>query len=117
MTCHVARRPGEFESRLRRDRYETRRTLERTDEELLGLARSHRREFVDDAARESTRCVLARLEEREYRALTEITAAEERLATGAYGKCEACGRPIGLPRLRALPVARLCIRCEEEVGR
>jgi DnaK suppressor protein len=117
MTCHVARRPGEFENRLRRNRYDTWRALERTDEELLGLARPHRREFVDDAARESTRCVLAHLEERDYRALAEITAAEERLATGTFGKCEACGRPIGLPRLRALPVARLCIRCEEEAER
>ncbi|WP_295791090.1 TraR/DksA C4-type zinc finger protein [uncultured Microbacterium sp.] len=41
----------------------------------------------------------------------EIRAARERVASGAYGTCEACGRPIAEARLRARPFARRCIAC------
>lgn len=41
--------------------------------------------------------------------LHEVEAAFERLASGTYGACEACGEPIGQERLRALPAARHCI--------
>ena len=112
MTCHVALRVGEFEQRLRRDRREVSHALLSTDAELAGLARPHRGEFIDDAAKEARR-LLARLEERERNVLAEIDAAEERLAAGTFGVCEACSRPIPLPRLRALPMARLCMACEE----
>ncbi len=83
-----------------------------TDEELAGLERPHRGEFIDEAAKETVRRLLARLEERDRHALAEIDAAEGRLATGTFGVCEACARPIPFPRLRALPMARLCIACE-----
>ncbi|HWJ82172.1 MAG TPA: TraR/DksA C4-type zinc finger protein [Nocardioides sp.] len=43
--------------------------------------------------------------------LSEIDAAERRLADGTYGTCERCGEPIGDDRLEARPVARTCIRC------
>jgi RNA polymerase-binding protein DksA len=113
MTCHVALRVGEFERRLRRDRREVLHALLSTDEELAGLARPHRGEFIDDAAKETARCLLARLKERDRTVLAEIDAAEERLAAGTFGVCEACSRPIPFPRLRALPMARLCMACEE----
>lgn len=65
MTCHVARRVGEFEQRLRRDRREVSHALLSTDAELAGLARPHRGDFIDDASKETARRLLARLEERE----------------------------------------------------
>ena len=43
--------------------------------------------------------------------LTEIDAAQARLAEGRYGRCESCGRPISAARLEARPVARTCIDC------
>lgn len=39
----------------------------------------------------------------------EIDAAIRRLNAGDYGYCEETGDEIGLPRLRANPLARLCI--------
>jgi DnaK suppressor protein len=117
MTCHVARWIGEFGRRLRRDRREAWQALVTTDAELAGLARPHRGEFIDDAAKETTRRLLARLEERDRHVLAEIDAAEGRLATGTFGVCEACARPIPFPRLRALPMARLCLTCEESAER
>ena len=107
MTCHVARRIGEFAGRLRRDRREVSRALVTTDEELAGCERHHPGDFLDDAATDTACRLLASLEERERRVLAEIAAAEERLSTETFGRCEACARPLPLSRLRALPTARL----------
>jgi len=43
--------------------------------------------------------------------LADIEAAMLRLAEGGYGRCAACGGPIGAARLAARPVATTCIRC------
>jgi RNA polymerase-binding protein DksA len=51
--------------------------------------------------------------ERTDRQLTDVERALERLASGTYGVCEACGEPIGAARLRARPAARLCLRDQE----
>jgi DnaK suppressor protein len=52
--------------------------------------------------------------------LEEIEAAFGRLERGEYGRCQACGRPIGDERLEAMPAARFCIedqaRIEREAG-
>jgi RNA polymerase-binding transcription factor len=117
MTCHVARRIGEFVHRLRRDRREARHALTATDAELVGCAREHPGDVLDDAATEATIRLLARIEERDRRVLAEIDAAEARLSTGAFGVCEACAKPIAFERLRALPAARLCVTCEEAAER
>ena len=117
MTCHVARRTSEFERRLRRERREAYDALVTTDAELAGRERHHPGDFIDDAATEMTCGVLASLEDREYRVLAEIEAAEARLAMGTFGVCAICARPIAVQRLRALPTASLCVRCEESVER
>lgn len=45
------------------------------------------------------------------RELAEIDAALGRIQEGRYGTCLACGGPMGLQRLRAIPEARYCIAC------
>jgi DnaK suppressor protein len=47
--------------------------------------------------------------------LDEVEHALAKFATGAYGICERCGRPIPLARLRVLPEARYDVEYEEEV--
>ncbi len=42
--------------------------------------------------------------------LDGIDAALQRIDDGTYGRCEACGEPIGEARLEAIPAARFCIR-------
>jgi DnaK suppressor protein len=44
-----------------------------------------------------------------------VQAAQERLASGTYGKCQRCGQPIAEARLEALPFAMYCIECQEIV--
>ena len=43
--------------------------------------------------------------------LADIEHALHRLDVGAYGCCDACGAPIPLARLEAIPSARLCVAC------
>jgi len=42
----------------------------------------------------------------------QIDAALERLNTGAYGRCDACGEGIPIARLRAVPFATRCVPCQ-----
>ena len=53
--------------------------------------------------------------------LLDVEHALHRIDDGTYGTCEACGRPIGDPRLEALPAARFCLDdqhlAETESGR
>ncbi len=44
--------------------------------------------------------------------LRQIDAALARLHAGRYGLCAACGEPIPLPRLRAVPFATHCVACQ-----
>ncbi|MBN9656542.1 MAG: TraR/DksA family transcriptional regulator, partial [Acidobacteria bacterium] len=46
-----------------------------------------------------------------------IDDAFRRLNSGGYGECEHCGSQISEKRLRAVPWARYCIQCEEEMPR
>lgn len=41
--------------------------------------------------------------------LADVRAARERLQSGSYGTCEACGKPIAEDRLNALPATRFCL--------
>jgi len=44
-------------------------------------------------------------------ALTDIDAAEQRLADGLYGTCTTCGLLIAVERLDALPATPTCVDC------
>ena len=45
------------------------------------------------------------------RELAEIEEALRRIEDGRYGTCEACGGPMGMQRIRAIPEARYCLSC------
>jgi DnaK suppressor protein len=49
--------------------------------------------------------------------LEQIEAALRCLDEGTYGMCAECGEAIPLARLRVLPYACLCIRCQEQQER
>jgi DnaK suppressor protein len=54
---------------------------------------------------------LARQAVAERQALAEIEAALDRIASGQYGWCEQCGRPIAATLLAAQPQSRYCAAC------
>jgi DnaK suppressor protein len=45
------------------------------------------------------------------RELADIDEALARIREGRYGTCLACGGPLGLQRIRAIPEARYCLSC------
>ncbi|MDD5085729.1 MAG: TraR/DksA family transcriptional regulator [Candidatus Omnitrophica bacterium] len=46
--------------------------------------------------------------------LNDIVDALEKIDDGTYGSCESCKKKISNRRLRAVPYARLCIKCKEQ---
>jgi RNA polymerase-binding protein DksA len=107
----------EFERRLRNARREVWRTVARTEAELATLEAHQAGALAEDAGTVAATAVLSRLDSAERHLLDEIAAAQARLATGTFGVCEQCATPIPLPRLRALPTARLCVPCERAAER
>lgn len=74
-------------------------------------------ESGDEGDRASSELDLSRAvrdQERAHLLLPKIDKALQRLTEGTYGLCEICEEPIGIARLKARPVATLCIACKEE---
>lgn len=46
--------------------------------------------------------------------LDQIEIALERIEKGTYGFCQHTGRHIGIARLDSYPIARLCVKAQEE---
>jgi len=57
------------------------------------------------------------IKRRNDRELVAIKAALARMDDEDYGECLHCGEAIAMARLRANPVATLCIECAERGGR
>lgn len=60
---------------------------------------------------EHQRLSLGRMADRARR----LAAALERVRTGRYGTCRECGTDIAPARLKAIPDADLCVKCQERV--
>jgi len=69
---------------------------------------------MDIASSEVSLQFAGRLREREQGLLSKIDAALAKIEAGEYGDCVMCGEAIGLARLKARPVAELCIECKSE---
>ena len=69
---------------------------------------------MDTASSEVNLQFTGRLREREQGLLSKIDAALDKIEEGIYGECTSCGEAIGVKRLKARPVAELCIECKSE---
>lgn len=72
---------------------------------------------LDQASIESGTNLAFRLRERESKLIRKIKDSLDRLEQGTFGICDKCGRQISEGRLRARPIATLCIKCKEEQER
>ncbi|MEM1007921.1 MAG: TraR/DksA C4-type zinc finger protein [Myxococcota bacterium] len=73
---------------------------------------------VDVSTDESMQVTELRLRDREKYLLKKIEKALNRLENDPeFGYCIECGAEIGFPRLKARPMAELCIDCKEEQER
>lgn len=68
----------------------------------------------DLAVSELSLSMTLRLQERDTQLLIKIDRALGKLGDGSFGFCEQCEEPLNLNRLKARPVATLCLACKEE---
>lgn len=80
------------------------------------LARLGRIAEEDQAPISHDEFVSSRLNTLEYADLRLVNEALDRIESGDYGVCLACEKPIPAKRLRALPWARYCVPCQEEIA-
>lgn len=71
----------------------------------------------DLAANELNLNLSLRLHERQAHLLSKIDQALARIDNHTFGLCEQCEEELTVPRLKARPVATLCIACKEEQER
>ena len=55
------------------------------------------------------------MEHRSQKLVLEIRAALWRLKNGSFGKCEECGSELSFARLKAQPMALLCVDCRKDL--
>jgi DnaK suppressor protein len=68
----------------------------------------------DLASSEVNLSLSLRLQERETQLLIKIDHALGKIEEGSFGLCEQCEEELNVNRLKARPVASLCISCKEE---
>ncbi len=69
----------------------------------------------DHADIERTHEISILLSERDKEKMLAIEEALEKLREGTYGVCEECGDEISPKRLKAMPLAKLCVPCQSRL--
>ena len=69
---------------------------------------------TDRASLEAERNFMLRIRDRESKLIKKIKKALERIDSGSFGICEACGEDISIKRLKARPVTSQCIECKSK---
>ena len=70
-------------------------------------------DFADIASAESTKSIELRTRDKERKLISKIEEALKRIENNTYGYCEVTGKPIGLKRLEARPIATLSIEAQQ----
>lgn len=108
--------PGRLDG-LRRDRAEAARMVEDLEAELAGIVDQQATVAPDDEhdAEGSTigfeRARVSALLVHARHLLIELDGVQERMESGTYGRCLACGKAIPDERLVARPTAVTCVSC------
>lgn len=108
----VMRKQAEYERTLRARREAVLASLVPPSE-----TRAHFGRLADDDQAQVLQheSVTLELNNLDYGKLRLIEEALDRLASGDYGQCLACEQDIPPKRLKAVPWARYCVHCQEEM--
>ena len=71
-------------------------------------------DIVDQASSYTEKNVEMKAINRQIKLISKIDQAIKKIKNGKYGFCEETGEPIGIKRLIARPVAKLCIAAQEK---
>lgn len=86
--------------------------LNRSQRESSGDLSSYSFHMADQGTDNFDREFALNLVSSEQDVLYEIDEALERIKMKTYGVCESCGCPVEKARLKALPFAKMCIKCK-----
>ena len=97
---------------------ERRKRLARAVESELSPASGEQRvtsgsNLLDVAIDSSTRDLAFQMAAVGSNEVQSIDRALRRIEEGSYGQCNECGAPIAEARLRALPFAEMCVKCQQ----
>lgn len=100
-----------LETMLKKQYVELAKGLRSLGEEIKNGYSGNGRDLLSDKEEVDTLESEDRLEEKE---LYLIEEALQRMAEGTYGRCLDCGCHINIERLKVLPYAEFCMKCEEQ---
>jgi DnaK suppressor protein len=81
------------------------------------IAVQHASDDIDRIQQAAERDLAIRRMESTFNRMQDISLALERIEDGTYGTCLRCEGDIGPARLRAVPWAGYCIRCQDFADR
>ena len=90
-------------------------TLKKSQKEASGDISGYTYHMADVATDNYDREFSLGLASGERKSLYELEDALKRMEEGNFGFCDQCKAPIAKLRLRALPSARLCVKCQEKL--
>jgi RNA polymerase-binding protein DksA len=114
---HLEELKSNLQVRARQLREEIRQTLLKSDQEQYAMIGDQVRDLEDDSFADLMVDVNLAEIDRDLQELRLIDAAKLRMDDGSYGRCESCGLPIELARLRATPFASRCFDCQSSFER
>lgn len=89
-------------------------TLKKSQKEASGDISGYTYHMADVATDNYDREFSLGIVSQERKVLYELDDALKRIDEGAFGACEGCKLPIAKNRLKAVPSARMCIKCQEK---
>ncbi len=84
------------------------------EKENLGIVSEELSDTVDRSSAETDRNLMLKIKDRDSKLLLKIDQALKKFDNNTYGVCDECGNKISVGRLKARPMAELCIDCKEE---
>jgi DnaK suppressor protein len=108
------RKKDYFSRQVLRSRGQILDKLAGLEKDLVGLQHNQPKDWAEVNNDTLERETIMQTIDFEKENLHRINDALRKLMDGSYGVCTHCGRRIQEARLRALPLARLCIKCQAE---
>ncbi len=88
-------------------------TLKKSQKDASGDISGYSFHMADVATDNYDREFSLGLASKERNVLFEINYALDKLQEGKFGLCEICKKPISKVRLKAVPYATLCLKCQQ----
>lgn len=111
------KRLEQFKKKLEIRQQELRRLVSRNVQDGRAADEEAAQDIADKAANSYTKEFLFSQSSNDRALLARVEEALIRIREGTFGECDGCSGRIALARLKAIPWARYCVSCQEELER